>query len=335
MKNTQFSFLICSERSGSNLLLNILNTHSCVCAPPPSHLFRLFSTNAQNYGRLDNNSNWATLLSDFVDAFENQLGQWQTTISDSSLGELCAVRHALEPVRAVYELEATQAAADHVFVKENHTAQFALDLLAFLPSSRFVHMVRDPRDVAASYLSTDGIPGGVERAVQVWLADQSRTKEVGKHPDLEPLVLKIRYEDLIASPEAVLTRLMSHLNLAFEADMLNFHRSKQVRNNVSRVAAWNNLAQPIMQTNSGKFADSLTDAEIEYVELACRDLMVEHGYDPALIRSPTDSRHSEERLARLLPELRSGNYQLGSDDERAVRQRRLAVIDRVTARRLR
>lgn len=330
-----FSFLICSERSGSNLLLSILNAHSRICAPPPSHLFRLFCTNAQNYGSLSDDSNWHILLQDFMEAFDNQLGRWRTNVSFSHLSERCSQRHVLEPVRLAYELEADQVGADHVFVKENHTAEFAPDLHAFLPSCRFVHMIRDPRDVAASYLSTDGIPGGVERAVRVWSRDQARAAEVSGSGELAPLVLTLRYEDLLASPAEVLTGLMSHLGLEFEDKMLDFHQSEQVRNNVSRVAAWNNLSRPIMKNNAGKFAGTLTEAEIEYVELLCHDLMEKHGYGPQRVVGTVDTEQSKRRAAELLPELRPGRYELGSENEQKVRERRLAVIHKVTARRLR
>lgn len=333
MKRPTFSFLICSERSGSNLLLSILNSHSKVCAPPPSHLFRLFSSNAPNYGNLRNDDNWHILLSDFLEAFDNQLGHWQSQPSLPLLDDQCARRHALEPVRLVYEMQAQLSVADQVFVKENHTAVFAHDLLDFFRSCRFVHMIRDPRDVAASYLATEGIPGGVERAVSVWLADQTHATRLVGQPEVEPLVCTLRYEDLLASPESELTRVLSHLDLEFESAMLDFHRSSQVKENVARVAAWNNLAQPIVRSNSGKFLQNLTEAEIEYIELVCLDLMTRYSYEPELVQ-PGSEQARRRRAEALVPELRPGSYALGSDSEREVRKRRLAVIDKVTSRRL-
>ena len=196
-------------------------------------------------------------------------------------------------------------------------------------------MIRDPRDVAASYLSTDGIPGGVERAVRVWSNDQARAAEASESAELAPLILTLRYEDLLASPAETLTCLMSHLDLEFEAEMLDFHQSEQVRNNVSRVAAWNNLSRPIMKNNTGKYAGTLTKAEIEYVELLCHDLMEKHGYSPEHVGGFADKTQCEQRAAELVPELRPGHYEVGSENERSVRERRLAVINKVTARRLR
>lgn len=49
----KFDFLICSERSGSNLITKLLDNHSKYCGPTPPHLLRVFYPVLDKYGDLN------------------------------------------------------------------------------------------------------------------------------------------------------------------------------------------------------------------------------------------------------------------------------------------
>lgn len=334
MNGECFSFLICSERSGSNLVTGILNGHPAISAPPPSHLFRLFASNAENYGDLENDDNWAVLLDDVVRVFEAQLGSWNTALGVEDLAARGLERSALAPVAELYRNEAAHDGADMVFVKENHTARFAAALRRAMPGCRFVFMVRDPRDVAASYLATDGIPGGVERAVEVWSADQAETLALLRQPGMQGAVHSLRYEDLLADTPGELTRAAAFLGLQYDPAMLAFNRDGRTRRNAERIDAWKNLAQPVQTANSGKYRQTLTPAEIEYVELRCQALMRAFGYACDIVTTLPDDAATARRSAALQPQLRPGSYRIETEAEMDIRKRRQAMIDTVIARRL-
>ncbi len=330
----QFAFLICSERSGSNLLTSLLNGHPDISAPPPSHLFRLFAGNAVNYGDLTQDSNWRTLLQDVADAFAAQLGSWNTVLGAGDLAARALKRQTLAPVAELYLNEAAHDDARLVFVKENHTARFAPALREALPGCRFVFMVRDPRDVAASYLTTDGIAGGAERAVDVWCGDQAETRDLLRQTAWQEAVHCLRYEDLLADPLGEVARLTGFLGLEHDPAVMAFYRDPRTRRNAGRIDAWKNLARPVQSGNAGKYRKVLTRAEIEYVELCCRELMQSFGYDCDIVTEPPGTAILSRRIAALRPRLRPGSYRLGTDAEIETRRRRLAIIERVRARRL-
>ncbi len=259
-----FVFLICSERSGSNLIASLMNAHSKICGPPPSHLFRLFGTNRGNYGDLGIKRNWDTLVSDVVYSFKNTPGTWNTTVTVQDLTTSVKRASAALLLRAVYEREADQDGASHLFVKENQTYAFAAFLLANFQDCRFVFMVRDPRDVASSWLATQSMPGGVKRAVEVWLNDQEGGLSLYDQLRDSGRILMVRYEDLVQDTVRVLSKLTDFMELSFEDRMLEFYREARTIRNARRIKAWGNLRKPVLSDNTGKFRSTLSETDLLY-----------------------------------------------------------------------
>lgn len=87
---------------------------------------------------------------------------------------------------------------------------------ALMPAPRFVLMVRDGRDVAASFLKRYGSPeSGIER----WLeAGEIILSQAGRHD-----VMLTRYEDLIGDPRRELERICAFSGIPFDEAMLRYH----------------------------------------------------------------------------------------------------------------
>ncbi len=105
-----------------------------------------------------------------------------------------------------------------------------LDQISTLfPEARFVHIIRDGRDVA---LSTKGLwfdlGNNIEEVAANWVSRIRQTRQLAQ---LVPHYLEIRYEDLVSQPEAVLKRVCRFLHLPFDASMLNYHVEANLRLN--------------------------------------------------------------------------------------------------------
>lgn len=329
-----FVFLICTERSGSNFITSLMNGHSRICGPPPSHLFRLFGTNRANYGDLTCESNWQILVHDVAANFQCKLGTWSTAATAEELAEGAGRRCAAELLRALYEKEAEHDGASHLFVKENQTFSFAPFLLSHFPGCRFVWMVRDPRDVASSWILTPGIPGGVGRAVEVWTKDQEGARALYHQMRDSGRILFMRYEELVQDTTRVLRGLTSFLALPYEERMLNFFNERRTALNAERIDAWANLRRPVLRGNTGKYHRVLSQADRRYVELACGKLMAELGYPCELVTDEGDAATRAAELEALRPSIHPGERVRPSAEEQAIRDRRLAAIERVLARKL-
>ncbi len=329
-----FVFLICTERSGSNFITSLMNGHSQISGPPPSHLFRLFGTNRANYGDLASDLNWKTLLEDVAMSFDCKLGSWSTSVTTEELEKQVEKRSAAEILRFLYEKEAEHDGAEVLFVKENHTYAFAPFLLAHFPGCRFVWMVRDPRDVASSWVSTRSIPGGVARAVDVWLEDQTAAQQLYQQLRDSGRAVRVRYEDLVRDPTRELCRLTDFLGVPYEDRILEFYNQSRTVNNAARIDAWTNLGRPVLRDNTGKYRRVLSPEDRRYVELACYEPMTVLDYTCELVPHPPEAGTLTAELDALRPSINPGGYVIPTDEEQEIRARRLAAIEQVLARRL-
>jgi hypothetical protein len=97
----------------------------------------------------------------------------------------------------------------------------SIPLLASLwPDARFVHVIRDGRDVALSYLSLPWGPSTIWAAARKWTRDVSAGIRDGQ-PLGTSRYLEVRYEDLVADPRSAMERICAVAALPFNASMLD------------------------------------------------------------------------------------------------------------------
>ena len=327
----EFTFLVCSERSGSNFITNLMNGHKKICGPSPTHLFRLFGSNMDRYGCLDKADTWDQLLSDVVEGFNNILGSWSSAVTKEELADAVTTRTSAELIKYIYEKEASTDQANHLFVKENHCYSFAPYLLSNFETSRFLVFVRDPRDVVSSWVNTQTIPGGIEKAVDVWIRDQQNAVSLYSQLKGTQRCFAVRYEDVLSETEETLTKILSWMGLDYQEEVLEFHKSSRTQKNAKRIEAWNNLSSGIMHNNHSKFKELLSKEEIQYVEVMCGSLMNIFGYQTTQKYEFESEQSRQMELQRLKPFLRKGSYDL-QDEEKEIREKRLKFIGSILQR---
>ena len=302
-----FDFLMCSERSGSNLITKVMNGHPDICGPFPSHLFRTFCLNYYRYGDLSIDSNWEALLSDMVFYLNRIPADWKTTITLDVLRDRVKERSLAAIGRVVYEYEAEAHGKKQLFVKENHSYTFAAYTLAHFPDAKFVHNVRDARDMAATWkrsawkqFAVRGhlrMPGGVQTSAPIWKADQAGSIQVISYLRDIGRGMSVRFEDLITKSEEQAQQICEFLDIPYSAKMLEFHTDPLVVQNATWNSAWNDTAKPIQSDNRGFYRDILSETEIRYVEAVCAEEMEYFGY-----KRDYDSVGSIEELEKQLPD---------------------------------
>ena len=114
------------------------------------------------------------------------------------------------------------------------------------PDALWVHLVRDGRDAALSFLElpegfsgkTWAQPRTVSQFAARWRVEILSARRLGRHAGSR--YLELRYEDLVAEPERELRLVCDHGSLPWEADMLDHTRVSDAAN----MPEHRNLAQP-------------------------------------------------------------------------------------------
>lgn len=275
-------FLICSERSGSNLITTIMGCHSQIYAHPPYHLGRGFLLNLHLAGKGGTTSlAWQKLCAQTVEKASKYLGdaeadRWRTWFDSQTL---------IEPrdiARFLFLEQSPNPDTKLVFVKENNLHHLIFFLIDCFPDAKFIFQVRDPRDFLASAKKRKKIWlgnkfGSVRNALNIWREDQ-----LGGLRALALLgasrVHLLRYEDLVSHGVDTLKRLCSFCEVEFEPEMLNFHMGDQAKQLAVKAGPRENLAKPLIASNFNKYRKVLSKADIRSVEAYVGDLMDIFGY---------------------------------------------------------
>lgn len=326
----QFDFLICSERSGSNLITRLLNAHSRICAPATTHLFRLLGENMSRYGDLQTDAAWTSLLTDACDLLAATLGAWQTQSSVASLAEQADGRDLAQLLRIIYQAEACANGKQQVFIKEIELFRIWDWLTSEFPQARYVYLVRDPRDMALSWKKSAAIRGGVVRAADAWRRDQDAYLSYFRHLQAKRRVCLVKYEELVQRPSDVLATVCSFLGMTFEPGQLEFHRLIETQEIAQAAVDFGNLQQPILAQNFQKYRRELSADELTYVEACCGELMEQLGYRREVVEQG-DVVELRERLLPCEPTTKAAYEQVGSA-ERTLRSRWVAVTERIRTR---
>jgi 8-oxo-dGTP pyrophosphatase MutT (NUDIX family) len=275
MKRVQ---IVGTQRSGSNLLRLLLGSLPGVFAPPSAHKLRDFQDLVSRYGSLRAPSNKRRLAEDMGRLVDLNALAWPR-IPDRSRAVLAnmggsTLAHA---VLAFYEAHARYFGKDVWVSKCLENIHFIDQLVDSGLPILYLHLVRDPRDVAVSFSRAPIGPKDPHAIALRWLEDQEaalKAREMvgGDH------WLTLRYEDLVTDPETALASLCDRLELRWSAAALEFHRQEEARFAASISELWNNLDQPIRRDRVSAYKRSATIELMTAVEGITCEVMSRFDY---------------------------------------------------------
>lgn len=205
-------FIVGSARSGTTLLRVILNAHPAVTVPPESRFVTELWRDAHEV-RLD----------DFLSGLEGhrQFKSWNLPI-DYVRAEMDSdtVPYATA-VEAIYTAYAKRAGKEIWGDKTPRYVEHIPFLAELFPDARFVHLVRDGRDVALSYANVPFGPKTVAKAAALW-ARRVRTGVSEGRRLGNSRYKEIRYEDLVDEPEETTRVLCAFIGIEFDPDMMEY-----------------------------------------------------------------------------------------------------------------
>jgi len=153
------------------------------------------------------------------------------------------------------------------------------------PHGRYIHIIRDPRDVARSVIGM-GWAGNIWVGLDRWIYAENLWSELQKTLDKNSY-MEIKYEDLIGDAATGLTRICEFMGVSFSSKMLSYaDHSTYERPDPSLVYQWRK---------------KLKDEDIQLVEARVGPMLLERGYEMSGLPS---IEVSGERVAHLEHESR-------------------------------
>jgi hypothetical protein len=201
-----------------------------------------------------------------------------------------------EAIGAIYEAYAAAQGKRRWGDKTPMYMQHLPLLERLFPDARYVHLVRDGRDAASSFLAMpDGVvtrtwthPATVADFACQWRTEVAAARALGGRVG-GSRYLETRYEELVAEPEAGLRRICEFAGLSFEPEMLDYAGGVDV----SRKPHQQSLKRP-PTPGLRDWRRDLPPGDAEAFEGVAGGLLDELGYSS----TTPESRRGRLRLAR-------------------------------------
>ena len=264
-------FIFGCPRSGTSLLSRILNSHPRIGVPFESHLYVKFLPRVHRYGDLSVEANRRALLRDMLSVLRG----WSPRPD---------LARALEGMRA----PTLHGAVDTILTdwcaqqgkprwgeKTPQHAFFWQDLLAGFPAAQVIHLVRDGRDVAASWKQARFGPKHLYVAAERW-REYLRLMAKVRQALPAPQFFELKYEELVLSPEKTVGALCEYLGEPYAPEMLSFYRDRTPYRTDERNLK--NLTRPLLQDNIEKWRRSMPAHDVLIVEAAAKAQLERAGY---------------------------------------------------------
>lgn len=276
MSDPVFPQFVGCGRSGTTLLRNMFDSHSALAMTHESHFIGPLAKVRSKYeseGRFDSDAFVADLFGD-----ANFVRQGLEVEDVRSALEAARPKSYPEAVRAVFSAYAARDGKT-LYGDKTPGSVTQIELLAELfPEAKFVHIIRDGRAVALSYLERpEWGPETMAEAANHWKNRVRRGRSAGRVIGTGRY-MEVRYEDVVADPETVARAVCDFLGLEFEEGMLRYHeKSKEFIASTKDPEAFKNLSRPITG-GLRDWEDEISSGDRHLFEAIAGDLLEELGY---------------------------------------------------------
>ena len=260
-KNISPFFIIGCGRSGSTLLRSILTAHTKIAIPPESYVLQAVYRKFHLYRFMP----WEDLVRMIVAVFQShkEFYTWQIDLTPlyQTLFKLEKNKRSLagilDEIYTYYSREKYPGA--EIWGDKTPLNTLYLPWISkIFPRAKYIHIIRDGRDVVASYLKA-GLIDNIEDACFRWnesiriALKFSRSRSAAQYMDLS-------YEDMVNHPEEQIKRICGFLQVDYEAGMLERGKNTAL-GDVENLSHHGNVLKPISGESIGKWKTQFSPEE--------------------------------------------------------------------------
>jgi hypothetical protein len=266
-------FIIGFDRSGTTLLSGMLDSHEDLAIPYESHFIPKYARLAGNYDFGDLESKRKLVREIFSERFP-AAWDYKPPIESMDLESCADLADVIDAIFAAY--------ADHKGKRiwgdktPGYTGQIEV-IHSLFPGAKFIHLVRDGRDVALSLMLQHWGPASFLSCVEAWRETVFWARKMGR---LLPTgqYMELRYEDLLEDPERQLKGITEFLGLEYSRRMLRDYSAKAMDRVPDDTHA--KLVEAPDKSNAYKWVRRLGGVDQHLAFIAGGELLEELGYQP-------------------------------------------------------
>ena len=270
-------FIIGSGRSGNTLLRSILSGNSDISIPPESYRIPF----AIKKFHIFNNRDWEDIVPQVLKEFEDckEFYTWEIDITDvqKRLENIADSKKTLSNIFDELFCTYTEkhSPGSKIWGDKTPMNTLYLDWVGTVfPRSKFIHIIRDGRDVASSYLKMDRYDTILEAANR-WINSIELAQSFGSK--IKENYMEIRYEELVTKPEDVIKYTCDFLDIDYDSKMLD--HTKQVKKlGDTDKEHHSNLSKPISSDSVGKWRNNLSESDQESITKLLHKHLQRLGY---------------------------------------------------------
>ncbi|MEM8938754.1 MAG: sulfotransferase [Bacteroidota bacterium] len=273
--NGNYFFIIGSGRCGSTLLRVILERNPEISVLPEismalPRVTDLFIANKKKtyeehialfYQEYSSEENWDALGIDYEDIRRN-------------------LTHANKPVpdfiKAIHQSYSEKQNKTALIFGDKHPyLTFHIPyLFSIFPRAKFIHLIRDGRDVACSWNRTKGLEMPLLEAAKRW---NWALKEVERFKFLiKKNLIELSYETLVAQPEKTIRQICKFLGVSYSKELLSSENNRSTKE--IGVGHHENAVKEISTTSFGKWKRTLSETEMDLIMPILKKRLIKYNY---------------------------------------------------------
>ncbi len=294
MSTTPF-FIVGVHRSGTTLLRYMLSSSPRIYIPPESDFIPRFFLK-EPLAVLDEDEVEKTLGSIFGRYRFVKEWQGERPAAKTFFGEMDSKTPA-GFLNHLYRSYAEQKGAVRWADKTPIYSSY-IDLIHMIfPEAKFIHIIRDGRDVALSMLDKWGdkeIHVDMYFAARNWVRRIQEAQASGRRLGGD-YYYELKYEALVGSPERELQAICDFLEEPFLEEMVSHHR--QAKRQIEAGSFHEAVRKPANKSRIGRWEQEMSSADLRLFERVAGVLLEELGYGTAAVGSM--SRNEQARFGAL------------------------------------
>jgi hypothetical protein len=261
-------FIVGAPRSGTTLLRVLLNRHPAFGLCDETYFGYYVYGRRRVFGDLSDPQLRALAIRKYLETHRMQrlgldLGQLASQLQSAGT----SYRAFLATILHAYAESMSKPRGGE---KTPHHAWLAPTLMDWFPSAKVIHLVRDPRDVAASLRHVAWGPRDSVRAARLWTELVLAAEACAGRPNFRT----VRYADLVADTERTLAELCAFLGEEFVPAMLHPDANAKVD------LPWFERAHgPLVADRQGLWRRELSPQDASLIEWIAGPLLTRFGLE--------------------------------------------------------